>query len=202
MLFYALTFYGFATLMVVSSLLMILSSNAVHSVLYLVFAFLNSAGIYILLGAEFISLSTVIVYIGAVAVLFLFVVMTMETNSPSPIRSLKGYKFVLGIAGAVFLAELLAMAFLWKVKPSISVLLGLEQKVENTRAIGAVLYTDYALIFQASAIILLVAMVGAIVLTFKQGGKKHARRQNSTDQINRDPKKILRMVSKKQWEGI
>lgn len=202
MLFYALTFYGFATLMIVSSLLMILSSNAVHSVLYLIFAFLNSAGIYILLGAEFISLSTVIVYIGAVAVLFLFVVMTMETNSPSPLRSLKGYKFVLGIAGSVFLAELLVMAFMWKIKSRTGGLLGIEPKVENTKAIGAVLYTDYAVVFQASAIILLVAMVGAIVLTFREGGKRHARRQNSTDQINRDPKKILRMVSKKQGEGI
>ena len=207
MVFYALTFYGFATLMILSSVMVVFSPNSVHSVLFLVFAFLNSAGVYILLGAEFIALSTVIVYIGAVAVLFLFIVMTMETkdrasNSASSLSSLKKYKIILSIAGGVFLAELVGMAYMWKSKIGVKFLLGIESVAENTKVIGGVIYTKYAYVFQASAIILLVSMVGAIILIFRDSVKKNVRRQNASAQINRDPKEVVKMVSKKIGEGI
>lgn len=192
--------YVFSCLILTGSLGVILFHKPVYNVLSLIFAFLNAAALYILLGAEFVALSTVIVYVGAVSVLLLFVVMTLtQTDERFSISKLKPYRYwILGM-GVIFAAELILL--LHVPNPSVTVISNVSS-VSNIKSIGSVLYTQYGLIFQCCAVLLLVAMVSAVIVTFQSRTVKHVKRQNPTDQINRDPNTVLKMVNIKRGEGI
>ena len=199
-----LAFYLFAILLIASAVLVILSRNPVHSVLWLIVAFFNAAGLMVLVGAEFIAMLLVIVYVGAVAVLFLFVVMMLDIDF-AELRAGFMKNFPLGIAIAlVLLAELVlglgayqagALA-LGAADGASQVALG----VSNTAAIGALLYTRYLFLFEAAGIILLVAMIGAIVLTHRE--RKDARSQNVASQNARRPQDATRNTRPEVGKGV
>ena len=179
----ALAFYFFAAVLVSSALLVISARNPVHSVLFLILGFFNAAGLFILLGAEFIALILVIVYVGAVAVLFLFVVMMLDISFGDLRKGAMQYVPIGLLIGGVLLAEL-ALVYTttaFNVAPGLSAALAVE--VSNTEALGRLLYTDYFFAFQVSGLILLVAMMGAIVLTLR--ARSGVRRQKVGDQFAR-----------------
>lgn len=189
--------YAFSCLIIIGSLGVVLFHKPVYNVLSLIFAFLNASALYILLGAEFVALSTVIVYVGAVSVLLLFVVMTLtQTDERFSMSKLKPYRYwILGM-GIIFAVELLLLLQ----APNTN--LAVANNVSNIKSIGSVLYTQYGLIFQCCAVLLLVAMVSAVIVTFQSRTLKHVKRQSPTDQINRDPNAVLTMVKVKRGEGI
>ena len=197
-------FYLFATLLIASSVFVIVSRNPVHSVLWLIVAFFNAAGLMVLVGAEFIAMLLVIVYVGAVAVLFLFVVMMLDIDF-AELRAGFMKNFPLGIAIAlVLLAELVlglgayqagAMALGASDGASAA---GID--VSNTAAIGALLYTRYLFLFEAAGLILLVAMIGAIVLTHRQ--RSDVRSQNVSRQNQRRPQDATRNTRPGVGEGV
>ncbi|GJE02921.1 NADH-quinone oxidoreductase subunit J [Methylobacterium isbiliense] len=164
-------FYLFAAITVASGFMVIASRNPVSSVLFLILAFVNAAGLFVLMGAEFLAMILVVVYVGAVAVLFLFVVMMLDVDFAELRQGFQEYLPVGGLIGAVFLVELLLVVGSWAIDP------GLVQaplatapsgeQMTNTRALGLVLYTNYFFFFQVAGLILLVAMIGAIVLTLR-----------------------------------
>lgn len=197
-----LAFYLFAILVVSSGALTILSRNPVHSVLWLILAFFNAAGLMVLLGAEFIAMLLVIVYVGAVAVLFLFVVMMLDIDFAELRAGFVSYlPFGLLIA-LVLLAEIILGIGLWSVGP-----IELAQRaaptspdVSNIQAIGTLLYTRYIFLFEAAGIVLLVAMIGAIVLTHRaRGGVKI---QNVAKQNRRRPQDAVRNVNQPTGQGV
>lgn len=189
---------GISVLILAGSLGVILFQKPVYNVLSLIFTFLNGSVLYILLGAEFVALSTVIVYVGAVSVLTLFVVMTLtETDFKVALTSLKPYRFLIVGIGLIFAAELVILSYVPSVDTS-----GPSSKTSNIKAIGLLMYTQYGLIFQGCAVLLFVAMVSAVMITFQNRSTKVVKRQNPTDQINRDPKDVLQMVKVKRGEGI
>lgn len=204
MVIQALAFYLFAAILVISALMVISARNPVHSVLFLILAFFNSAGLFILLGAEFVAMIMVIVYVGAVAVLFLFVVMMLDISF-SDLR--KGaMQFVpIGLAiGAVLLTELVLAYSVWSFAPD-----ALDNRaapimsfngVTNAESLGQVLYTDYILAFQMAGLILFVAMVGAIVLTLRT--RPGVRRQNVADQHNRKREDVLEIRKVTPGTGV
>ncbi len=197
-------FYAFALVAVVAGLLVTISRNPVHSVLWLILAFLSSAGLFVLLGAEFVAMLLIIVYVGAVAVLFLFVVMMLDVD----FAQLKG-EFVkympLGLLiGVVLLMQLALGIGAWVQAEGA---MGLRQaitpamaEVENTRALGLLLYDKYLLLFQLSGLILLVAMIGAILLTLRH--RKDVKRQNVLHQMWRDPAKAMELKDVKPGQGL
>ena len=175
----AFAFYLFAGILTTSALMVVTARNPVHSVLWLVLAFFNSAGLFVLLGAEFIAFLMVIVYVGAVAVLFLFVVMMLEIDFASLRKG--AMQFVpIGLAiGGVLLAELVFLFKAWTIVPVNTV----PEGVSNSEALGQVLYTDYVFPFQIAGLILFVAMIGAIVLTHRK--RPGVRTQNIAEQHQR-----------------
>ena len=185
MILSGLCFYMFSSVIIASSIMVIFSTNPVHSVLFLILAFLNSAGLFVLLGAEFLAMILVIVYVGAVAVLFMFVVMMLNINF-SPMRAgVLQYLPTGGMIGLVLLAELVFVISAWQTGSSGIELVSQTAPIEvtNTRALGDLLYTKYFYLFQVAGIILLVAMVGAIVLTLRE--REGVRRQDISKQIGR-----------------
>lgn len=203
--FASLVFYVLAALVVFSGLMVISARNPVHSVLFLIFSFFNAAGLFVLLGAEYIAMTLVIVYVGAVAVLFLFVVMMLNINFVELRQGFLKYLPVgAGIALVVFAELYMVMKASVGFQPSASAVAEyptptLEQAT-NTEAIGRILYTDFALMFQLAGGILLVAMVGAIVLTLRH--RSDARRQNIGKQVSRQPKDTLKIMKIKPGEGV
>lgn len=199
---HVLAFYLFAILVVSSGALTILSRNPVHSVLWLILAFFNAAGLMILLGAEFIAMLLVIVYVGAVAVLFLFVVMMLDIDFAELRAGFVDYlPFGLLIA-LVLLAEIVLGIGLWSAGP-----IELAQRaapanpeMSNIQAIGALLYTRYIFLFEAAGIVLLVAMIGAIVLTHRARGG--VRPQNIARQNRRRPEDAVRNVNQPVGQGV
>ncbi len=192
-------FYLFAFLVVASGLMVITARNPVHSVLFLIMAFFNAAGLFVLLGAEFLAMILVIVYVGAVAVLFLFVVMMLDVDF-SELRKGSARYLPLGfLIGAVLLAELVAVAGTFTLAPGAIQPLA-SQQVTNTAAIGAVLYTKYVYYFELSGAILLVAMIGAIVLTLRH--KRTAKRQNVAAQVGRRREDAIEVVHVETGKGI
>jgi len=189
----ALAFYLFAGILTVASLMVITARNPVHSVLWLILAFFNSAGLFILLGAEFIAMLMVIVYVGAVAVLFLFVVMMLDIDFANLRKGAMQYVPFGIIIGGVLLAEFIFLFAAWKFAPSAPENLGAPApdpaQITNTEALGQLLYTDYVLAFQGSGMILFVAMIGAIVLTLRT--RPGLRRQKVGDQQAVDPKDVM-----------
>jgi NADH-quinone oxidoreductase subunit J len=197
-------FYAFAIVTVAAGLMVTISRNPVHSVLWLILAFLSSAGLFVLLGAEFVAMLLVIVYVGAVAVLFLFVVMMLDID----FAELKGE-----MARTMPLAMLIGIIILMELSLGVGAwvhadgAMGLRDavapaadQVENTRALGLIIYDKYILLFQLSGLILLVAMIGAILLTMRH--RKDVKRQNVLHQMWRDPAKAMELKDVKPGQGL
>jgi NADH-quinone oxidoreductase subunit J len=195
-------FYLFASIVVISGALTILSRNPVHSVLWLILAFFNAAGLMLLTGAEFIAMLLVIVYVGAVAVLFLFVVMMLDIDF-SELRAGFARYGVFGLLVAMVLAgEMIIATGAWSAGA-----LELGQRtavtpdnVPNIQAMGAVLYSQYLYVFEAAGLVLLVAMIGAIVLTHRE--RQGIRPQNISDQVKRRPQDAVRNVDQPVGVGV
>ena len=185
MIVQALAFYLFAAVAVASGVMVIGARNPVHSVLFLILAFFNSAGLFVLLGAEFLAMILVVVYVGAVAVLFLFVVMMLDINFVALREGFLRYLPIGALIGLILLAELVLVFGAWAVAPSAPELAAVPVRpdITNAEALGRVLYTDYVYLFQTAGLILLVAMVGAIVLTLRQ--REGVRRQKIAAQVAR-----------------
>ncbi|MBZ6378726.1 NADH:ubiquinone oxidoreductase subunit J [Pacificimonas flava] len=201
----AIIFYMLAAVVLVSGTAVILSRNPVHSVLWLILAFFNSAGLFLLLGAEFLAMLLVIVYVGAVAVLFLFVVMMLDIDFASLRAGFVSYlPFGLILAG-LLAGELIVAAGAAAVigppagAPPTPVLTSMAG-ISNTEAIGALLYTRYVYVFQGAGMILLTAMIGAIVLTHRSRGG--VKRQNIARQVARQPGEAVRITKPKVGEGV
>ena len=198
----SLLFYLFSAVLLTSAVMVIAARNPVHAVLFLILAFFNAAGLFVLMGAEFVALILVIVYVGAVAVLFLFVVMMLDINFRAMQQGFTRYLPVGGAVALVLLSQLVLVTSAWVVDPSAitTTQSPAQDMVENTRAIGQVLYTDYFYPFQVSGLILLVAMVGAIVLTLRD--RKDALRQNATQQLNRPISEIIENRKVVSGQGV
>jgi NADH-quinone oxidoreductase subunit J len=198
----AIAFYVFSAIMLGAAFMVIAARNPVHSVLFLILAFFNAAGLFVLLGAEFLAMILVVVYVGAVAVLFLFVVMMLDIDFAELKRGAQQYVVVGGGVGLVLLAELVAMANLWHGAPTIGHALASPTPagVSNTQALGRILYTDYIYYFQIAGLVLLVAMIGAIVLTLRH--RPGVRRQSISRQNARRPEDAMGMVDAKPGEGV
>jgi NADH-quinone oxidoreductase subunit J len=196
-----LAFYLFATLTVTSALLVIFARNPVHSVLWLIVAFFNAAGLMLILGAEFIAMLLVIVYVGAVAVLFLFIVMMLDVDFAA-LRSGFTRNLPFGLLLAlVLLAEMIIAVAAWKAGPvSAGVSPGVVPVQPNIVAIGELLYTRFLMPFELAGLILLVAMIGAIVLTHRSRGD--SRGQNISRQIARRPEDAVRNMQPEVGEGM
>jgi NADH-quinone oxidoreductase subunit J len=183
----ALFFYLFAAVAIAAAVMVISARNPVHSVLFLILAFFNGAGLFILLGAEFIAFILVIVYVGAVAVLFLFVVMMLDVDFAELRQGMLTYMPVGATIGFILLVELALVLGTWTITPEALQLVAAPTPdaaiVTNTEALGRILYTRYIYFFQAAGMILLVAMIGAIVLTLRH--RVGVRRQNISDQVAR-----------------
>lgn len=183
----ALFFYLFAGICVASAVMVIASRNPVHSVLFLILAFVNASGLFILMGAEFLAMLLIVVYVGAVAVLFLFVIMMLDVDFAQLRAGFLEYLPFGLLIGAIFLAELLLVAGGWAINPNIATTITspIPSDVSNTQALGLVLYTKYIHYFQLSSLVLLVAMIGAIVLTLRH--KVSVKRQDINVQNARTP---------------
>lgn len=191
-------FYVFSAVLIFSGLMVISARNSVHSVLFLILAFFNAAGLFLLLGAEYLAMTLVIVYVGAVAVLFLFVVMMLNVNFVQLREGFLRYLPVGITVACVFFAELM-MAVSSSLHTPLIGKTPIPGKLTNTKAIGSVLYTQYAYIFELSGLILLVAMIGAIVLTHRV--RPGVRRQRIASQIDRSRGRSVILVKVKSGEG-
>ena len=203
MYLYSITFYVFSLVAVLSALMVISARNPVHSVLFLILSFVNAAGLFVLLGAEFLAMILVVVYVGAVAVLFLFVVMMLDINFVKLREGFLQYLPFGALLGIVLIIEL-GILFLTKSfsENSLSkfVELPMMNEVENTKLIGQVLYTNYFYLFQISGLILLVAMVGSITLTLRDRGQ--VKRQDISQQNYLDANDSIEKKKIKLGEGI
>jgi NADH-quinone oxidoreductase subunit J len=198
----ALFFYLFAGLLVASAFMVIAAKNPVHSVLYLILAFVNAAGLFVLMGAEFLAMILIVVYVGAVAVLFLFVVMMLDVDFAELKQGALQYLPAGMLIGGIFLAELVLVVGAWVIGPGVpqAITAPISATVSNTEAIGLVLYTRYIYYFQAAGMILLVAMVGAIVLTLQH--KVRVRRQSISDQVARSPATSIEIRKVRSGQGL
>ena len=199
-----LAFYCFAVPAVFAALMVVISRNMVHSVLWLILVFLSSAGMFVLLGAEFVAMLLVIVYVGAVAVLFLFVVMMLDVDFAALKGQVSRYMPLAALMGLVILLQLSMGVGAWVQADAAP---GLRQsvtpdplQVENTRALGLLIYDKYIYLFQAAGLVLLVAMIGAIVLTLRH--RKDVKRQNVLAQMWRDPAKAMELKDVKPGQGL
>ena len=184
--------------------MVIVSRNTVYSVFFLISVFVSTSILFIMIGAEFLGMIMLIVYVGAVAVLFLFVVMMLNVSEPFKIKTPKkrfiNNLSVGSIVGIIILSELFVVVGGWKYKGKFINLNNQDFTISNTRAIGNVLYTDYIHLFQVSGIILLVAMIGAITLTFKK--KENVKRQSYFNQIKRDKDSAVKLIDVESNKGI
>lgn len=199
-----IAFWLFSTVLTLSALMVISAKNPVHSVLFLILAFFNAAGLFVLLGAEFVAMILVIVYVGAVAVLFLFVVMMLNVDAESLRRGFMQYLPVGAAVGLVLFAQLAFVLTAHLVDPAsldLTPTLPMADGVSNTAAIGQVLYTQYAYIFQVCGLILLLAMIGAIVLTLRPRNPG-VLRQNIGEQIERTRDAAVELRDVKSGEGV
>ncbi len=190
----ALAFYMFATILIMSALMVITARNPVYAVLFLILAFFNAAGLFILLGAEFIAMILVIVYVGAVAVLFLFVVMMLNIGQSNVKTGLVKYMPVGALVGFTLLGELIWLYTSWDISKyavhqRLAPILAEDSEISNTHALGEILYTNNVYLFQLSGLILLVAMIGAIVLTLRS--RKGVRKQTISEQVSRERSDVI-----------
>ncbi len=202
MVVHAIVFYVFAVVLIASALMVISARNPVHSVLWLILGFFNGAGLFLLMGAEFLAMVLVIVYVGAVAVLFLFVVMMLNVNVARLRQGFLDYLPIGAGVGLVLLGELLlafgagpfhAPSSAGAPDPGMGA-------ATNTEAIGQVLYTDYVYLFQGAGIVLLIGMVGSILLTLRH--RPGVRRQDVHDQTHRDPRTAVTLKKVPTGEGL
>ena len=191
-----LAFYAFAIVTVAGGLMVTLARNPVHSVLWLILAFLSSAGLMVLLGAEFVAMLLMIVYVGAVAVLFLFVVMMLDIDFAALKGEMARYMPLGLLIGVVLLMQLAIGLGGWAEVQRSTALDG----VDNARALGLILYDKYILLFQLAGMVLLVAMIGAILLTLRH--RKDIKRQNVLAQMWRDPAKAMELKDVKPGQGL
>jgi NADH-quinone oxidoreductase subunit J len=200
----ALAFYVFAAILIASAVMVVTSRNPVHSVLYLILAFFNAAALFLLAGAEFLAMILVIVYVGAVAVLFLFVVMMLDIDFARLREGFQRYLPIGGIIGGILFLELLFVFGSWQFADDAEGLrlnaVPADATLTNTQAIGRILYTDYIFLFQASGLILLVAMIGAIVLTLREK-RADSRRQNIAVQVARGHAVTMQNIAPRQGLG-
>ena len=200
----ALFFYLFAGICVASAFMVIAARNPVHSVLYLILTFVNASGLFVLMGAEFLAMILIVVYVGAVAVLFLFVVMMLDVNFVELRQGVINYLPVGALVGLVLLIELLLVLGGWAIGPgvpkSITAPIPAIEAVSNTQALGQLLYTRYVYFFQAAGVVLLVAMIGAIVLTLRH--KPGVKRQNIGEQNARSRASQLEIRKVRPGQGI
>jgi NADH-quinone oxidoreductase subunit J len=197
-----LFFYLFAGLCVASAFMVIASRNPVHSVLFLILAFVNASGLFVLLGAEFIAMILVVVYVGAVAVLFLFVVMMLDVDFAELREGFLQYLPIGAVVGCIFLAELVLVVGAWAFAPTVpqSITSPIPNEVSNTMALGLVLYTRYVYYFQIAGLVLLVAMIGAIVLTLHH--RREVKRQRAWVQSSRTKATAIEMKKVRPGQGI
>ncbi len=193
-------FYAFSAVLIASALMVVTSRNPVHSVLFLILCFFNAAALFLLMGAEFLAFTLIIVYVGAVAVLFLFVVMMLNITAREMRKGFMEYLPLGGLVGIVMLAQLIAATWAWKTSPAAAVFGSPENAADNATAIGHVLYTQYALPFQLCGLIMLVAMVGAIVLALRQ--RKDAKRQDVGAQLAIKTADVMEIRRPKIGEGV
>jgi NADH-quinone oxidoreductase subunit J len=198
----AILFYLFAAILIISAAMVVSVRNPVHSVLFLILAFFNAAALFLLAGAEFLAMILVIVYVGAVAVLFLFVVMMLDIDFAELRSGFQRYLPVGLAVGAVLLAELVIVLGGWKVAPEAATLRFAPRAVElhNTAQLGRLLYTDYIFLFQTAGLVLLVAMIGAIVLTLRE--RTGSRRQTIARQVGRSPGDTLELMDIPSRTGV
>ncbi|HXD14407.1 MAG TPA: NADH-quinone oxidoreductase subunit J [Xanthobacteraceae bacterium] len=200
----AIFFYLFAGVCIASAIMVIAARNPVHSVLFLILAFVNAAGLFVLMGAEFLAMILIVVYVGAVAVLFLFVVMMLDVDFAELRHGLLNYLPIGFVVGAVLLAELLFVVATWVIEPglpkTIAAPIAAVGDVTNTQALGLVLYTRYVYFFEAAGMILLVAMIGAIVMTLQH--KPNVKRQIIADQLARHRSSAIEIVKVKSGQGL
>ena len=195
-------FYLFAISVIAGGLFTVISRNPVHSVLWLILSFLSAAGLFVLLGAEFVAMLLIIVYVGAVAVLFLFVVMMLDIGFAELKAEMAKYMPLALLIGLVILMQFVMAFGAWDANAAAD---GLRQQVTdpavmNTKALGMILYDEYFLLFQLSGLILLVAMVGAILLTLRHRGD--VKRQDVVAQMMRDPAKAMELRDVKPGQGL
>jgi NADH-quinone oxidoreductase subunit J len=206
MMAHSIFFYFFSLIAIISAIMVTVSKNTVHSVFFLILDFISISCLFIMIGAEFLGMIMLIVYVGAVAVLFLFVVMMLNVAQQknqwfSASKSSKHIPVGL-IVSAIIFFELIIVIGGWKYKPDIvpALSLSIDQNISNTHSIGFVLYTDYIHIFQLSGMILLVAMIGAIVLTFRQ--RSGVKKQSYFSQISRERSDGVEMISVESNKGV
>jgi len=204
MVLQAIAFYIFAAVIVAAGFMVIASRNPVHSVLFLILAFFNAAGLFLLLGAEFLALILVIVYVGAVAVLFLFVVMMLDIHFVELRREVLQYLPIGCFIGLVVLLELVLVLSVTSITPDVGSTVAFPVPMiteqSNTGALGDIIYTDYIYLFQASGMVLLIAMIGAIVLTLRT--RTGVRRQFVAEQVGRRREDGVELVRVKPGQGI
>ena len=195
-------FYLFSLAAIGSAMLVITARNPVHSVLFLILCFFNAAGLFVLLGAEFLAMILVVVYVGAVAVLFLFVVMMLDVDFVEMREGMAQYLPIGGVIGLILLVEMILLVGTWTISPDLiaNATAPAASSITNTEAIGQILYTKYVFFFQMSGLILLVAMIGAIVLTMRH--KPNVKRQVIADQVARGPATAVEVKQVKSGEGL
>ena len=195
-------FYLFSLAAIASAMLVITARNPVHSVLFLILCFFNAAGLFVLLGAEFLAMILVVVYVGAVAVLFLFVVMMLDVDFVELREGLLNYLPIGAVIGLILLVEMVLLVGTWTIAPDLITHASAPAAggITNTQAIGQILYTKYVFFFQMAGLILLVAMIGAIVLTMRH--KPNVKRQVIADQVARGPATAVEIKNVKSGEGL
>jgi NADH-quinone oxidoreductase subunit J len=200
-MFEAIAFYFFSAILILSAVMVIGARNPVHSVLFLILAFFNAAGLFVLMGAEFLAMILIVVYVGAVAVLFLFVVMMLDIDFAELKRGTLQYLPFGALIGLILVAELVMAGSVWVAKPAARAVLAhaTPAGVTNTAALGRILYTDYVYYFQIAGLVLLVAMIGAIVLTLRS--RPGVRRQVISVQNARTAAMAVDMIEIKPGEG-
>jgi NADH-quinone oxidoreductase subunit J len=198
----AIFFYIFAGICVASAVMVIAAKNPVHSVLFLILAFVNASGLFLMMGAEFLAMILIVVYVGAVAVLFLFVVMMLDVDFAELKQGVLQYLPIGVLTGGIFLAELVLVVGAWAIGPGVpqAIVAPIPATVSNTEAIGLVLYTQYVYFFQISGMVLLVAMIGAIVLTLRH--KERVRRQSVAAQVARTPAMSIEVIKVRTGQGL
>ena len=201
-MFEAIAFYFFSAILIASAVMVIAARNPVHSVLFLILSFFNAAGLFVLLGAEFLAMILIVVYVGAVAVLFLFVIMMLDVDFAELREGFLEYMPIGLVVGGVFLFELLLTVGFWVINPATtkSITSAIPANVSNTEALGLVIYTKYLHYFQLSGMVLLVAMIGAIVLTLRH--KASVKRQDINVQNARTPALALAVRKVAVGQGL
>ena len=204
MIIQALAFYAFAFVAIAAGVMVVVSRNPVHSVLFLILAFFNASGLFVLIGAEFIAMILVVVYVGAVAVLFLFVVMMLDINFVELRQGFMRYMPIGALIGIILAVELVFVLGAWSISGEASLVkaapIPAAGDISNINALGNIIYTRYVYLFQAAGVILLIAMIGAIVLTLR--AREGVKKQRISDQVARTPEETVMVVKVKSGEGV